>query len=66
MKLKKRIKVLETEISELKKQVQNSSITITYGCNPNLKAVISLNDGAFTIQKITTTSTPEIILKDNQ
>ena len=69
MKLKKRIKILETEISELKKQVQNNSVTITDSCNPNLKAIISLNDGAFTIEKITTTttkSTPQTILKDNK
>jgi len=66
MKIKKRIKILETEISDLKKQVQSSGVTITDSCNPNLKAVISLNDGEFTIQKITTKSTPEIILKDNK
>ena len=66
MKLKKRIKILETQISELKKQVQPSNVTITDSCNPDLKAVISLNEGEFTIQKITTKSTPEIILKDNK
>ncbi|MCV9934560.1 hypothetical protein OIU80_19945 [Flavobacterium sp. LS1R47] len=66
MKLKKRIKDLEIEISELKKQVQNSSVTITDSCNPNSKVIISLNDGVFMIGKTTLTLTPQIILKDNK
>jgi hypothetical protein len=66
MKLKKRIKILETQVSELKKQVQPECLTITDVSNPNLKAIIRLQNGEFTIEKITTASTPEIILKDNQ
>ena len=66
MKLKIRIKILETQISQLEKQVQSNSVTITDSSNSNLKAVISLNDGVFTIEKITTTLKPQLIFKDNK
>lgn len=52
MKTKKRIKILETQISQLEKQVQSKSVTITNTCNSNSKAVLNLNDGAFTIEKL--------------
>lgn len=41
MKIKKRIKILETQISQLEKQVQSKSVKITDSCNSNSKAVIS-------------------------
>ena len=66
MKLKKRIKALEAQISELKKQVQSGSVTITDSCNPELKAFISLNNGEFKIEKVSSTSQTQIILKDNK
>ncbi|PXY44536.1 hypothetical protein [Flavobacterium hydrophilum] len=70
MKPKKRIKILETTVSQLQKQVEKSALTITDASDPNLKAVISLNNGEFTIEKIRTntteTETSELIIKDNK
>lgn len=68
MKTKKRIKKLETRVSELEKQVQRDCIIITDSVNPNLKAVVSLKNGDFFIEKINTetSQTAELILKDNK
>jgi hypothetical protein len=70
MKLKKRIKILETQVSELKKQVQSDRVVITDSDNPNLRAEISLKNGELKFEKITTTATKtetsELIFKDNK
>lgn len=68
MKLKKRIKKLEAQVSELKKQVQSNCLVITDSENPHLNAVISLKAGDFKIEKITTQTnqTSEPILIDNK
>ena len=67
MKKKKRIEELEAQVLELKKQ-QTKSITLVDESNPNCKVVLSLKDGEFLVQKVTTTTTEtsEIILKDNK
>jgi hypothetical protein len=70
MKLKKKLKKLEIEISELRKQVQTDKIIFTDCSNPNLIAVISLKNGVFLIEKntraIETTNESQIILLDNK
>lgn len=68
MKPKKRIKVLKAEIAELKKQLKTDSITLVDSNNPNCKVTLSVKDGDFTIQKVTTETKENIeeILKDKK
>lgn len=66
MKPKNKIKKLKKVISKLKDQLQTDRIILIDKSNPNLKAVISFENGDFMIHKITTTSTPELIFKDNK
>lgn len=68
MKNKKRIEKLEAQVSELKTQQQTNSITLVDKSNPNCKVVLSLKDGEFLMEKVTTTSNEDtvIILKDNK
>lgn len=68
MKPKKRIKQLETQVSELKAQVQSNSITLVDECNPDCKVTLSLKNGEFLVQKVSTTSTNQIdiIIKDHK
>jgi hypothetical protein len=66
MKLKKRIRKLEADIAQLKKVVQNDSITLTDQSDPKRKVVMSFRANAFLTEKITTTITEnsDTITKD--
>ena len=68
MKLKKRIKQLESELKGLKLIVKKSSITLYDEIDPTMRIEIALNNGVFTIHKIKTSTTEnsELIFKDNQ
>lgn len=68
MKLKKRIQKLEAKMKELKNTPMTDSITLIDSVNPNCKVKLSLINGDFSIQKITTETKENIdlILKDNK
>lgn len=68
MKLKKRIQTLEAELKELKNKPTTDSIILIDSVNPNCKVKLSLINGDFSIQKITTETKENIdlILKDNK
>lgn len=64
MNQKKRIKKLEADIVQLKKVVQNNSITLTDASNPKVQVKISLNSNVFLTEKITTSEKSDIITRD--
>lgn len=68
MKLKKKIKALKAEIKGLKKPLETDSITLVDSSNPNCKVMLSIKDGDFTIQKVTTETKEniELIIKDKK
>lgn len=66
MKLKKKIKLLEAEIKQLKTVVAKDSITLTDEYNQEVKVIISLKDGVFLTEKITTSTKTDIITKDSK
>jgi len=68
MKLKKKIQTLEAEVSELKSQLQRDRLILIDQTNPKLSVLISLQNGAFLVEKITTEikQTPELIINDSK
>lgn len=66
MKLKTKIKLLKARTKELENIVKKDSIVLTDQCDPNVKVVISLRNGVFLTEKITTkiTEHQDIITKD--
>lgn len=60
MKLKKRIKKLECNISKMEEILQKNSLTLTDVENPNVKVVLSVKAGVFSTDKITTTTSENI------
>lgn len=68
MKLKLKVQELERQLAEIKKQVQSDKVVITDSSNPELTVEIALNNGEFTIKKITSTSQQinQLILKNDE
>lgn len=66
MKLKKKIKLLKAQNKELEKVVKNDCIVLTDQCDPTIRVEISLRNGVFLTEKITTKTTvvQDIITKD--